>query len=90
MSLEPVLEATENGLEGKSERERNSRLFQSLELVLAMAEKRLNDHNNPDEKKQAWARILIQTVKAYGDLYKLQDLERLQQQIDAINERLTR
>jgi len=56
--------------------DRRESLFRYLDLVLKRAEKKIKlKRNKAEATNQAWARIIIQAVNAYGRLLETEELE---------------
>ena len=50
-------------------------LFQHLDGVLSVSQKKFATENKPDKERRAWARILIQAINSYGKLLEFEELE---------------
>ena len=66
-------------------KEQRIKLFQHLDGVLGRAEKKAKNKNLNDAQKQAWNRIIIQAVSAYG---KILSTEELEQRVEDLEEKL--
>jgi hypothetical protein len=77
---EQIMEKTSVTVNQKS---RRNHLFSTLEAILTLADEKRKTANLADKTKQAWSRIAISAISAYGTL--LHDCE-----LDEINERLER
>ncbi len=67
-------------------KDRREQLFQHLNGVLSLAQKKYNLKNGQsDQRKLAWGRLIIQAVSAYG---RLLDTEELEERVTELEEKL--
>ena len=59
----------------ESEKKLRKKLFEHLDAVLSVSQKKFETENKPDGERRAWARILVQTINAYGKLLESEELE---------------
>ena len=59
----------------EDEKNLRTKLFQYLDGVLSVSQKKFIIENKPDKERRAWARILIQTINSYGKLLESEELE---------------
>jgi hypothetical protein len=69
---------------GNEKRLRN-KLFQYLDDVLSVSQKKFKLENKTDKERRAWARILIQAINSYG---KLLESETLEMRVEDLEEKL--
>ena len=69
----------------ENEKRLRTKLFQYLDDVLSVSQKKFTLENKPDKERRAWARILIQTINSYG---KLLESEKLEIRIEDLEEKL--
>ena len=58
-----------------NEKKLRTKLFQHLEDVLIVSQKKFKLENKTDKERRAWARILIQAINSYGKLLESEELE---------------
>jgi hypothetical protein len=58
-----------------NEKKLRTKLFQHLEDILIVSQKKFNTENKTDKERRAWARILIQAINSYGKLLESEELE---------------
>jgi hypothetical protein len=59
----------------ENEKRLRNKLFQYLEDVLSVSQKKFKTENKTDKERRAWARILIQAINSYGKLLESETLE---------------
>jgi len=59
----------------ENEKKLRKKLFQHLEDILDVSQKKFKTENKTDKERRAWARILIQTINSYGKLLEFEELE---------------
>ena len=59
----------------ENEKELRKKLFEHLDVVLSVSQKKFEAQSKPDKERRAWARILIQAINAYGKLLSYDELE---------------
>ena len=59
----------------ENEKKLRTKLFQYLEDVLDVSQKKFKTENKTDKERRAWARILIQAINSYGKLLESEELE---------------
>ncbi len=69
----------------EDEKRLRNKLFQYLDAVLSVSQKKFTIENKPDKERRAWARILIQAINSYG---KLLESETLEIRIEDLEEKL--
>jgi hypothetical protein len=69
----------------ENEKRLREKLFQHLDGVLSVSQKKFAIENKPDKERRAWARILIQAINSYG---KLLEFEELEMRIEDLEEKL--
>jgi transcription elongation GreA/GreB family factor len=69
----------------EDEKRLRKKLFQHLDEVLSVSQKKFTIENKPDKERRAWARILIQAINSYG---KLLECETLEIRIEELEEKL--
>ena len=69
----------------ENEKRLRKNLFQHLEEILSVSQKKFGIENKPDKERRAWARILIQAINSYG---KLLEYETLEIRIEELEEKL--
>jgi transcription elongation GreA/GreB family factor len=69
----------------EDEKRLRKKLFQHLDEVLSVSQKKFTIENKPDKERRAWARILIQAINSYG---KLLEYETLEIRIEELEEKL--
>ena len=69
----------------EDEKRLRNKLFQYLDGVLSVSQKKFNIENKPDKERRAWARILIQAINSYG---KLLESEMLEMRVEDLEEKL--
>lgn len=69
----------------ENEKRLRNKLFQYLEDVLSISQKKFKTENKSDKERRAWARILIQAINSYG---KLLESETLEMRVEDLEEKL--
>jgi hypothetical protein len=69
----------------ENEKGLRTKLFEYLDGVLSVSQKKFTVENKPDKERRAWARILIQAINSYG---KLLESETLEMRIEDLEEKL--
>ena len=59
----------------ENEKKLRTKLFQYLDDVLDVSQKKFKTENKTDKERRAWARILIQAINSYGKLLESEELE---------------
>ena len=59
----------------EKEKKLRTKLFQYLDDVLDVSQKKFKTENKTDKERRAWARILIQAINSYGKLLESEELE---------------
>ena len=59
----------------ENEKKLRKKLFQHLEDILDVSQKKFKTENKTDKERRAWARILIQAINSYGKLLEFEELE---------------
>ena len=59
----------------ENEKRLRKKLFQHLEDILDVSQKKFKTENKTDKERRAWARILIQAINSYGKLLEFEELE---------------
>ena len=72
----------------QNETDPTSTLKQYLDAILKVADKKYKYNNKPDEIRIKWGKLIVQTIKVYGELVKNEELDELRVSIDEIKERL--
>lgn len=70
-----------------AETEKNTvknRLFQYLDLVLDVSQKKFVKKRAKNLHRLKWGRLIVQTVSSYGKLLELTELENLQKRIEVL------
>ena len=70
----------------ENEKKLRTKLFQYLDDVLDISQKKFKTENKTDKERRAWARILIQAINSYG---KLLESEELEIRIEELEEKMT-
>ena len=69
-----------------TQKKRRERLFLTLDDILSLAEQKRKIPNATDKLKQAWCRIAISAVEAYGSLLKDCELEEIEERLDVLEQ----
>jgi len=67
-----------------TEKNDNSRLKGYLDSVLRVSEQKFNSFNKGDPLRIKWGRLIVQTIKVYGELIKNEELEDLRKEVDEL------
>ena len=59
----------------ENEKRLRKKLFQHLEDILDVSQKKFKTENKTDKERRAWARIVIQAINSYGKLLEVEELE---------------
>jgi hypothetical protein len=59
----------------ENEKGLRKKLFEHLDVVLSVSQKKFEAQSKPDKERRAWARILIQAINSYGKLLEYEELE---------------
>ena len=59
----------------ENEKGLRKKLFEHLDVVLSVSQKKFEAENKSDKERRAWGRILIQAINAYGKLLSYDELE---------------
>lgn len=71
-------------MENSDEKDRRKRLFERLDVVLNVSEKKFKKRTK-DEKKLGWGRLIVNAVNAYG---RLLDADELKQRVEKLEEQI--
>lgn len=64
---------------------RREGLFSKLDDVISLSHKKVMlERGNSDSQKQAWSRVLISAISAFGDILKDSELDALKADIELI------
>jgi hypothetical protein len=77
-------EFTEKITSGVQQKTRRKRLFSVLDSIIDFAEQKRTTPNNTDKVKQAWARIAVSAIGAYGTLLKDCELEEIEERLSKL------
>lgn len=81
--------STDKVIEKCSTDSRRETLFNKLDDVIAISHKKVTaERGSSDNSKQAWSRVLIQAISAYGNILRDSELDDLKADIEAIKEEL--
>jgi hypothetical protein len=59
----------------ENEKRHKEKLFEHLDAVLSVSQKKFESESKSDKERRAWARILIQAINAYGKMLSYDELE---------------
>jgi len=65
-------------------KEQRKALFSDLTFVIVLSRDKLNVRSSTDRNKQAWARVLISGVEAFGHLLETAQLDSLEERIEIL------
>ena len=66
------------------EKNDNSRLKTILDTVLRVSEKKFSYNKKSDSSRIKWGRLIIQSVKVYGELVRNEELEELSKEVEEL------
>ena len=67
----------------ENEKGLRKKLFEHLDVVLSVSQKKFEAQSKPDKERRAWARIMIQAINSYGKLLEYEELERRIEDLEA-------
>ena len=70
--------------ENLNQKKQHIDLYSYLDEVIAISQGKLKIEKKADSDRQAWARITVSAVQAYGKLIELQELEEVKQRLDVL------
>ena len=59
----------------ESEKKLRKKLFEHLDAVLSVSQKKFESESKSDKERRAWARLLVQAINSYGKLLEYEELE---------------
>lgn len=62
----------------------NSNLKRKLDTVLRVSEQKFSYEKKADSSRIRWGRLIVQCVKTYSDLIKIEELEDLRQEVEEL------
>jgi len=71
-------------VENLNEKTGNSELKGYLDSVLLVSEKKFNFEKKSDSSRIRWGRLIVQAVKTYGELIKIEEIEDLRKEVDEL------
>jgi len=66
------------------EKNDNSKLKSILDTVLSVSEKKFCYEKKSDSSRIKWGRLIIQSVKVYGELVRNEELEELSKEVEEL------
>jgi hypothetical protein len=69
-----------------NKKKQQSDLYCYLDDVIAISQKKLAIEKKADSDRQAWARIIVSAVQAYGRIIELAEIDDLKQRIETLEE----
>ena len=59
----------------ENEKGLRKKLFEHLDAVLSVSQKKFESESKSDKERRAWARLLVQAINSYGKLLEYEELE---------------
>ena len=59
----------------ENEKGLRKKLFEHLDVVLSVSQKKFESESKSDKERRAWARLLVQAINSYGKLLEYEELE---------------
>ena len=59
----------------ENEKGLRKKLFEHLDAVLSVSQKKFESESKSDKELRAWARLLVQAINSYGKLLEYEELE---------------
>lgn len=84
--MENLTEQTEN----LNQTGQSSKLFTHLDHVIEVSQKKFDMEKAANSDRQAWGRIIVSAVQAYGKLVELAEIEEVKQRIEALEKMVTK
>lgn len=63
-------------------------LFSKLDAVLRVAEEKFRAETKADASRRSWGRLIVQTVVAYAKVLETAELEKLNERVEALEEKV--
>jgi len=72
--------------ENSKQKKQQIDLYGYLDDVIEISQKKLAIEKKADSDRQAWARIIVSAVQAYGRIIELAEIEELKQRLEALEQ----
>jgi hypothetical protein len=69
-----------------NKKEQRGKLFGYLDNVIAVSQTKFKMEKAPKDDRQAWGRIIVSAVQAYGKILNDEDLEEVKQRIEVLEQ----
>ena len=92
-----MFEVTESDVENLAQvtcnlnkKEQRGKLFSYLDNVIAVSQTKFKMEKAPNDDRQAWGRIIVSAVQAYGKILSEEDLEEVKERLEVLEKAVTK